>query len=284
MAPSVFDSIADLREAVGAWRKDGLTVALVPTMGALHEGHMALVRAARAHGGRTVVSLFVNPSQFAPDEDFGLYPRNPADDLAKLAEAGVEAAFMPPTNAIYPPGFATTVRVEGVTDGLEGASRPHFFDGVATVVTKLLLQCLPDVALFGEKDYQQLVAVRRLVADLDIPCRIEAAPTVRDDDGLALSSRNAYLSAEERRAAPRLYEVLSWMAAALSEGGTSAEAVANGTAALEGAGFARIDYLAVCNAETLAPVERVTAPARVLAAVWLGETRLIDNVPVIPVG
>ena len=224
MAPSILDSVAGLRGAVAAWRAAGLTVALVPTMGALHEGHMALVRAARAHGGRTVVSLFVNPTQFAPDEDFALYPRDPADDLAKLAEAGVEAAFMPPTDAIYPPGFATAVHVDGVTAGLESATRPHFFTGVATVVTKLLLQCLPDVALFGEKDYQQLATVRRLVADLDIPCRIEAVPTVRDADGLALSSRNAYLSAEERRVAPRLFEVLSWMAAALSQGAKSADA------------------------------------------------------------
>ena len=282
MAPSVLDSVAGLRGAVGAWRAEGLTVALVPTMGALHEGHMALVRAARAHGGRTVVSLFVNPAQFAPDEDFALYPRDPADDLAKLAEAGVEAAFMPPTDAIYPPGFATTVHVDGVTGGLESATRPHFFDGVATVVTKLLLQCLPDVALFGEKDYQQLATVRRLVADLDIPCRIEAVPTVRDADGLALSSRNVYLSAEERRVAPRLFEVLSWMAAALSQGATSADAIANGTAALRAAGFTRIDYLAVCDAGTLASVERISAPARVLAAAWLGETRLIDNVAVSP--
>ena len=282
MAPSILDSVAGLRGAVAAWRAAGLTVALVPTMGALHEGHMALVRAARAHGGRTVVSLFVNPTQFAPDEDFALYPRDPADDLAKLAEAGVEAAFMPPTDAIYPPGFATSVHVEGVTAGLESATRPHFFTGVATVVTKLLLQCLPDVALFGEKDYQQLATVRRLVADLDIPCRIEAVPTVRDADGLALSSRNAYLSAEERRVAPRLFEVLSWMAAALSQGAMSADAIANGTTALSAAGFTRIDYLAVCDAETLAPMESITVPARVLAAAWLGETRLIDNVPVNP--
>ena len=282
MAPSVLDSVAGLREAVGAWRADGLTVALVPTMGALHEGHMALVRAARAHGGRTVVSLFVNPAQFAPDEDFALYPRNLADDLAKLAGAGVEAAFVPPTDAIYPPGFATTVHIDGVTAGLESASRPHFFEGVATVVTKLLLQCLPDVALFGEKDYQQLATVRRLVADLDFPCRIEAVPTVRAADGLALSSRNVYLSAEERRVAPRLFEVLSWMAAALSQGAKSADAIANGTSALRAAGFTRIDYLAVCDAETLAPVERISAPARVLAAAWLGETRLIDNVAVSP--
>ena len=284
MAPSLLDSVDDLRGAVAAWRAEGLTVTLVPTMGALHEGHMALVQAARALGGRTVVSLFVNPAQFAPDEDFDLYPRNPADDLAKLAEAGVEAAFMPKVDAVYPPGFATTVHVEGVTAGLESAARPHFFDGVATVVTKLLLQCLPDVALFGEKDYQQLVTVRRLVADLDIPCRIEAVPTVRAEDGLALSSRNVYLSAEERQVAPRLFEVLSWMAAALAQGATSADAVSNGTAALSAAGFTRIDYLAVCDAETLAPVEGISAPARVLAAAWLGETRLIDNVAVIPAG
>ena len=284
MAPSLLDSVDGLRGAVAAWRADGLTVALVPTMGALHEGHMALVRAARALAERTVVSLFVNPAQFAPDEDFDLYPRYPADDLAKLAEAGVEAAFMPRVDAVYPPGFATTVHVEGVTAGLESAARPHFFDGVATVVAKLLLQCLPDVALFGEKDYQQLATVRRLVADLDIPCRIEAVPTVRAQDGLALSSRNVYLSAEERRVAPRLFEVLSWMAAALAQGATSADATANGTAALTAAGFTRIDYLAVCDAETLAPVEGVSAPARVLAAAWLGETRLIDNVPVNPAG
>ncbi|MDE0392005.1 MAG: pantoate--beta-alanine ligase [Rhodospirillales bacterium] len=282
MAPAVLDSVAGLRGAVAAWRADGLTVALVPTMGALHDGHMALVRAARAHGGRTVVSLFVNPAQFAPNEDFALYPRNPAEDLAKLAGAGVEAAFMPPVDAIYPPGFATTVHVDGVTAGLESVARPHFFDGVATVVTKLLLQCLPDVALFGEKDYQQLATVRRLAADLDIPCRIEAVPTAREADGLALSSRNVYLSAEERRVAPRLFEVLGWTAAALAQGAKSSYAVANGTAALRAAGFTRIDYLAVCDAETLAPVERVAVPARVLAAAWLGKTRLIDNVPVSP--
>ena len=189
---------------------------------------------------------------------------------------------MPPVDAIYPPGFATTVHVDGVTAGLESVARPHFFDGVATVVTKLLLQCLPDVALFGEKDYQQLATVRRLVADLDIPCRIEAVPTVREADGLALSSRNVYLSAQERRVAPRLFEVLGWTAAALAEGARSSYAVANGTAALRASGFTRIDYLAVCDAETLAPVEHVTAPARVLAAAWLGKTRLIDNVPVSP--
>ena len=282
MKPAVLDSVAALREAVAAWRAEGLTVALVPTMGALHEGHMALVRAARAQAARTVVSIFVNPAQFAPGEDFLLYPRNPADDLARLA--GVEAVFMPPADAVYPPGFATAVRVDGVTAGLESAARPHFFAGVATVVAKLLLQCLPDVALFGEKDYQQLATVRRLVADLDIPCRIQAVPTVRAADGLALSSRNAYLSAEERRAAAALFRVLSGMAAALAEGARSADEVVHGSAALKAAGFGRVDYLAVCDAGTLVPVARVSGPARVLAAAWLGETRLIDNVPVNPAG
>ena len=284
MKPAVLDSVAALRESVAAWRAEGLTVALVPTMGALHEGHMALVRAARAQAARTVASIFVNPAQFAPGEDFLLYPRNPADDLARLAEAGVEAVFMPPAEAVYPPGFATAVRVDGVTAGLESAARPHFFAGVATVVTKLLLQCLPDVAFFGEKDYQQLATVRRLVADLDIPCRIEAVPTVRAADGLALSSRNVYLSAEERRAAPALFRVLSGMAAALAGGARSADEVVHGSAALGAAGFGRVDYLAVCDAGTLAPVARVSGPARVLAAAWLGETRLIDNVPVNPAG
>ena len=284
MKPAVLDSVAALREAVAAWRAEGLTVALVPTMGALHDGHMALVRAARAQAARTVASIFVNPAQFAPGEDFLLYPRNPADDLARLAEAGVEAVFMPPAEAVYPPGFATAVRVDGVTVGLESAARPHFFAGVATVVTKLLLQCLPDVAFFGEKDYQQLATVRRLVADLDIPCRIEAVPTVRAADGLALSSRNVYLSAEERRAAPALFRVLSGMAAALAGGARSADEVVHGSAALGSAGFGRVDYLAVCDAGTLAPVARVSGPARVLAAAWLGETRLIDNVPVNPAG
>ena len=284
MKPAVLDSVAALREAVAGWRAEGLTVALVPTMGALHEGHMALVRAARAQAARTVVSIFVNPAQFAPGEDFLLYPRNPADDLARLAEAGVEALFMPLAEAVYPPGFATAVRVDGVTVGLESAARPHFFAGVATVVTKLLLQCLPDVALFGEKDYQQLATVRRLVADLDIPCRIQAVPTVRAADGLALSSRNAYLSAEERRAAPALFRVLSGMAASLAGGARSSDEVVRGAAALRAAGFGRVDYLAVCDAGTLAPVARVSDPARVLAAAWLGETRLIDNVPVNPAG
>ena len=280
MAPAVLQSVASLREAIAAWRAEGRDVALVPTMGALHDGHMALVRAARANAARTVVSLFVNPAQFAPDEDLALYPRDPRQDLARLDAAGADAAFMPFVEEIYPPGFATAVTVEGVTAGLEGAARPHFFAGVATVVTKLLLQCLPDIAVFGEKDYQQLVTIRRLVRDLDIPCRLEAVPTVRERDGLALSSRNAYLSATERETAAALFRVLSELAAALAGGERVIDQVNRGTAALAAAGFTRVDYVAVCDAETLAPVPRIAAPARVLAAARLGAIRLIDNVPI----
>lgn len=279
-APAVIESVAGLRKTVARWRAEGRTVALVPTMGALHEGHMALVRTARAEAARTVVSLFVNPAQFAPGEDFIRYPRDPAADLARLAAAGVEAAFAPPIEAVYPPGFATTVTVSGVTAGLEGAARPHFFAGVATVVTKLLLQCLPDVAVFGEKDYQQLVTIRRLARDLDIPCRIRAVPTVRAADGLALSSRNAYLSPPRRATAAALFRVLREMAAALADGAAVAAQEADGAAALAEAGFTAIDYVAVRDAETLAPVERIAAPARILAAAWLGDLRLIDNVAV----
>lgn len=278
--PAVLESVAGLRETVARWRAAGRTVALVPTMGALHEGHMALVRAARTDAARTVVSLFVNPAQFAPGEDFARYPRAPGADLARLAAAGVEAAFAPPVEAVYPPGFATTVTVDGITAGLEGAVRPHFFAGVATVVTKLLLQCLPDVAVFGEKDYQQLVTIRRLVRDLDIPCRVRAVPTVRAADGLALSSRNAYLSPPQRAAAATLFRVLRGMAEALADGAPVDAQEAAGAAALTDAGFTAIDYVAVRDAETLAPVARVSAPARVLAAARLGRVRLIDNVAV----
>lgn len=278
--PAVLESVAGLRKTVARWRAAGRTVALVPTMGALHEGHMALVRAARADAARTVVSLFVNPAQFALGEDFARYPRDPAADLAKLAAAGVEVAFAPPVEVVYPPGFATTVTVDGVTAGLEGAARPHFFAGVATVVTKLLLQCLPDVAVFGEKDYQQLVMIRRLVRDLDIPCRIRAVPTVRAGDGLALSSRNAYLSPPQRATAATLFRVLRGMAEALADGASVGTQEAAGAVALTDAGFTAIDYVAVRDAETLAPAERISAPARVLAAARLGRVRLIDNVAV----
>lgn len=262
------------------FRGSGDTVALVPTMGALHEGHLALVRAGRARCRRTVATIFVNPTQFGPQEDFRRYPRDEPGDLAKLAGAGVDAAFIPPVEEMYPPHFGTSVTVAGLSEGLEGAFRPGHFTGVATVVTKLLLQALPDAAMFGEKDYQQLRVISRLVQDLDIPVRIVGVPTVREPDGLALSSRNQYLSAEERRAATLLHRVLARIARQVAAGAESGALLAKGRAELERAGFSPVQYLEIRDADTLEPVSRPDRPARVLAAAYLGQTRLIDNEPV----
>jgi pantoate--beta-alanine ligase len=276
-------SVAELRRRVADWRRGGARVGLVPTMGALHEGHLALVRAARAECGRSVVSIFVNPLQFGPREDFGTYPRDEAADLAKLRAVGANLVFAPAVEEMYPPGFATEVRVGGPGEGLCGAHRPGHFVGVTTVVLKLLLQALPDVAFFGEKDYQQLQVIRRLVRDLDVPVRVAGVPTVREADGLALSSRNAYLTPAERRAAPTLAAVLRRIAGRLATAPEAAAAeFAAGRQALEAAGFAPIDYLELRDAETLQPVERAERPARILAAAWLGRTRLIDNMQVPP--
>ena len=276
-------TIAALRSHTALWRKAGARVGLVPTMGALHDGHLSLVQAARAECGRVVVTIFVNPKQFAANEDLDAYPRSEVDDLAMLRAADVDVVFMPGTAEIYPPGFATTVRFAGLTDCLCGAHRHGHFDGVATVVTKLLLQSLPDAAYFGEKDYQQLLVVRQLARDLDIPVRIAGVPTVRDKDGLALSSRNAYLSPEERRIAPNLARVLRRIATELrQEPGAVAPAIARGLADLKIAGF-EVEYLEIRDAGTLAPVTATVAgAARVFAAVHLGRTRLIDNLPVVP--
>ena len=272
--------VAALRARVGAWREAGEAVALVPTMGALHEGHLSLVRQAQTTCRRVVVSIFVNPTQFGPNEDFSRYPRVLEADLALLAEAGADAAYLPDLGTMYPPGFATTVTVAGLTDVLCGPLRPGHFAGVATVVTKLLLQTLPDRAMFGEKDFQQLQVIRRTVRDLDIPVTIEGVPTLREADGLAMSSRNRYLSDEERRAAPAMHRVLRQVAEAVRGGAPAGPALAEGRAALEAAGFAPVQYLSVNDAESLAPLDRVEGPARVLAAAYLGRTRLIDNVAV----
>ena len=276
-------TIADLRSHIASWRSTGARVGLVPTMGALHDGHLALVKTARAECERVVATIFVNPKQFAPNEDLDAYPRREEADLTMLRSAGIALVFMPGTAEMYPPGFATTVRIAGLTDCLCGAHRPGHFDGVSTVVTKLLIQSLPDVAYFGEKDYQQLVVVRRLARDLDISVRIAGVPTVRDTDGLALSSRNTYLSPEERRVAPALARVLQRMAAALVvQSAAVANELARGIADLESAGFA-VEYLEIRDADTLAPVtETITGPARVFAAAHLGRTRLIDNLPIVP--
>lgn len=278
---AIVRTVADLRALVHEWREAGWTVGLVPTMGALHEGHLALVRQALAQNGRVVATLFVNPSQFGPKEDLAAYPRDEAADVAQLERVGAHALFAPTVAEMYPAGFATTVSVAGLTERLCGPHRPGHFAGVATVVAKLLLQALPDAAYFGEKDYQQLQVIRRLARDLDIPARIVGVPTVREADGLALSSRNRYLSAEERAKAAVLPQVLGKVAAA-APGGRMAQlqAVADGREALLQAGFNRIDYLEVADAETLQPVTDTARPARVFAAAWIGRTRLIDNRPV----
>ncbi|MGA8382101.1 MAG: pantoate--beta-alanine ligase [Stellaceae bacterium] len=276
-------TIADLRRQLARWRGSGEGIGLVPTMGALHAGHMALVGAARTQCDRVVASIFVNTKQFAANEDLGSYPRPEAADLDLLRAAGVDLAFVPAAPEIYPPRFSTLVRVGGLSEGLCGAHRAGHFDGVATVVAKLLIQSLPDAAYFGEKDYQQLMVVRRLARDLDLPMRIEAVATVREPDGLALSSRNVYLSAEERRRAPELARALHGIAARLAEEpGAVAAALGQGRAELENAGLA-VEYLEIRDAETLAPVDgEISAPARVLAAIHLGRTRLIDNVAITP--
>lgn len=280
-AVAVIRGVAGLRTRLDGWRKAGARIGLVPTMGGLHDGHLALVRAARAACDRVVVSLFVNPKQFAPTEDLATYPANEATDLRLLESAGVDIAFAPTAAEMYPPGFATTISLAGPAEGLDSEFRPGHFDGVATVVCKLLIQCLPDAAWFGEKDYQQLLVVRRLVRDLDLPVQIVGHPTVRDADGLALSSRNAYLTPAERRIAPALYRAIAAVAARMAGGAADpALECAAARAAILGAGFASVDYVTVRDAETLAPVPRVTGPARVLAAARLGRARLIDNVPV----
>jgi pantoate--beta-alanine ligase len=273
-------SVAELRARVKYWRDMGLKVGFVPTMGALHQGHLALVGRGLELADRVVASVFVNPTQFGPNEDLSRYPRQEARDAELLEGAGCALLFAPTVAEMYPEGFATTVTVAGVSAGLCGEVRPGHFAGVATVVAKLLLQCLPDVALFGEKDYQQLAVIRRLARDLDIPCAIEGVPTVREADGLALSSRNAYLSAAERATAPIVHRTLLAVAEGMRAGGRASELCAKAASELLAAGFSSVDYVEVRDADSLAPVERLDRPARALLAARLGGTRLIDNVAV----
>lgn len=271
-----------LRKAIAALRAQGGKVALVPTMGALHAGHMALVAEAKRRAEHVVASIFVNPRQFAPSEDLAAYPRRAAKDSAMLSEAGVSVLWMPDVDVMYPAGYATNVSVSGVSEGLDGAARPGHFDGVATVVAKLFNQVRPDVALFGEKDFQQLAVIRRMVADLDFGIEIVGVPTEREEDGLALSSRNVYLTQEERQQARALPRALGAAASAIESGGDVAEALARAEAALIEGGFQSVDYVAFCDAETLRPAASLERPARLLAAARIGKARLIDNVPVIP--
>ena len=268
----------DLRARIAAWRQAGETVALVPTMGAIHAGHLSLVTVGKGLATHVVASIFVNPMQFGPGEDFEAYPRNEVRDAEALAGAGTTLLYAPGSEEMYPAGFSTTVKICGLTDDLCGASRPGHFDGVATIVAKLLLQCAPDKAIFGEKDYQQLLVIRRLVRDLGIPVEIVGGPIVREADGLALSSRNAYLSADERKIAPLLHQVLQQAVADLRQGQSAARAEDAGRAKLDAAGF-RVDYFTVRDPDTLQPVSGPVETARILAAAYLGRTRLIDNVP-----
>ncbi len=278
---AVIRRVAALRKKVTAWRKARHTVALVPTMGALHDGHLALVRRARSECDRCVVSLFVNPTQFGAGEDLALYPRDEAGDAAAAAAAGAHALFQPEPAEMYPAGHATVVAVAGLSDHLCGPFRPGHFAGVATVVAKLLLQTLPDAAYFGEKDYQQLQIVRRLARDLDIRVRIVGVPTVREADGLALSSRNRYLTPEERDIASHLPQVMAAVMARLSRWpGQVAKATAWGCDEFIRAGFDKVDYLTLADPETLQPIAAADRPARLFVAAWVGRTRLIDNIAV----
>ena len=279
--PEIVTTIAELRAHVAAWRKDGARVGLVPTMGALHDGHLSLVRETGSVCRKVVVSIFVNPAQFAPHEDFDRYPRDLTADTAKLAGTGkADLIFAPTVREMYPDGFATRLEVGGPSIGLETGFRPHFFGGVATVVSKLLIAAMPDYAIFGEKDYQQLLVIRRMVADLALPIEIAGAPILREANGLAMSSRNAYLKPDERIVAGRMNVILNDAATRLRHGDPVAVAEQFGKSDLLEAGFNSVDYVAIRDAETLAPIKDLSRPARILAAAKIGGTRLIDNMAV----
>ncbi len=276
--PQVLATVEQLRSAVQPWRAAGKVVGLVPTMGALHAGHMSLVEASRARAAATVVSLFVNPTQFAPGEDLGAYPRPLQRDLEMLTAAGVDLVFAPAVETIYPPGCSTTVDPPRVASVLEGRARPNHFRGVATVVLKLFNLAGPHVAFFGQKDYQQSLVIRHLVRDLNLPIDIVVCPIVRDDDGLALSSRNSYLSPDDRTAALSLYRTLRQAAESIDQGQTDARIVmADMTQSLIEGGVSEVDYAVVADCETLELLEDVRRPAVLLVAARVGATRLIDN-------
>lgn len=277
---TVVRTVKALRAALDPWRAKGQRIALVPTMGALHEGHLTLLKAARRRGERVLVSIFVNPAQFGPNEDFARYPRTWNADLTKLAGENVDLVFAPTVKDMYPEEFATRIMLDGPARGLESDFRPHFFAGVATVVAKLLVAALPDFAMFGEKDYQQLLVVKRMTADLGLPVQILGVPTVREKDGLALSSRNAYLSEPERAAAPTLLRALKETAASIRKGAPVGPTLARGRKTIRAAGF-KLDYLEARHAATLEPItSKKDGSIRLLVAARIGATRLIDNIGV----
>lgn len=276
----IIRDIAALRHAISAMRQGGKTIALVPTMGALHEGHMSLVKKAKTLADHVVVSIFVNPTQFGPNEDFDAYPRDEQKDGAMLAEAAVSILWAPDVSVMYPPGHVTHVEVAELGADFCGAARPGHFDGVATVVSKLLNQVRPDIAIFGEKDWQQLAIIRQFVRDLDFPVDIIGAPIARAADGLALSSRNAYLTPQQRSDAVHLSEALNRAAQAIAAGDNVASVLAEAERAIIAGGFDSVDYLALTNKDTLARLDQYSGPARLLAAARMGKTRLLDNLAV----
>jgi pantoate--beta-alanine ligase len=277
MTAEIVTSISELRARITAWRADGARVGLVPTMGALHEGHLSLVREIGNTTKKVVVSIFVNPTQFAPHEDFDRYPRNLESDRAKLAGTPADLIFAPPVAEMYPEGFATRIEVGGPSEGLESDFRPHFFAGVATVVSKLLLAAMPDAAIFGEKDYQQLLVIRRMVRDLGLAIEIPGGAILRETDGLAMSSRNAYLKPNERVVAGRLNVILAEAIELAKSGSEIAGIETDAANGLMRGGFSSVDYVAIRDAETLKRIDSLARPARILAAAKIGATRLIDN-------
>ena len=276
----VIRTAAELQEKVAGWKRSGILVGVVPTMGALHDGHLSLARAARAQSDRVIVTIFVNPKQFNNPDDLKKYPRTEAHDLALLEAEGVDVLFAPQPDEVYPDGFATNVTVRGVSEPLEGANRPGHFDGVATVVSKLFGMTQAGRAFFGEKDWQQVQVVQRLVRDLNIPIKIIPCPTIREADGLAMSSRNVRLSAAERAQAPALYAIMQRAATAIRAGGGIEAVLETARAEVIAAGFREVEYLELRDAETLAQVTDLAKPVRMLAAAWLGDVRLTDNIDV----
>lgn len=278
----IIRSVADLRQLVGAWNRSGAIVGVVPTMGALHPGHLSLVRAAKAQADRVIVTIFVNPKQFNSAEDLLKYPRTEEHDAEMLRPLGVDVLFAPEVHEVYPDGYATGVSVTGLSDGLCGAHRPGHFDGVATVVTKLFMMTGAGRAFFGEKDWQQLQVVRRLARDLNIPVVITGCPTIREEDGLAMSSRNVRLSPDDRARAPALFAAMTTAAEAIRAGTAASAALDAARSAILAAGYDEVEYLELRAAEGLMPLDRLDRPARILAAAWLGGVRLIDNIAVDP--
>lgn len=276
----VVRTIAELRQHTSRWRIAGQTIGLIPTMGALHNGHLSLIKLAQGKCDRVITTIFVNPRQFLPNEDFDEYPRNEESDIRKLIGMGVDLLFAPKALEMYQPDASTTVVISKLTECLCATSRPGFFDGVGTVVTKLLIQALPDLAIFGEKDYQQLLIIKRLTRDLDIPAEIIGAPTIREADGLAVSSRNVFLSKASRETASKVFEILKKTATAIALGNDVLVACEEARSELMLAGFSEIDYFEARHSETLELIQSFENSGRLFAAVWLGSTRLIDNLEI----